>query len=374
MCIIPQPVRYNDSMNNNQQPRKVHYDEADETFPPSATPTPSVAQPSPPLPPPRPHKRHWGRIAGAIVLLILLGLGIYVAVLIKNVAKISTSPFTLTPLAADSTGRTNVLLLGEGDAGHAGEGLSDTMMLLSINKPTNQTAQVSIPRDLRVPIPGYGYAKINSANAQGGVTLAQQTVSNTFGVPIYYFVSTNFSGLVSVIDSVGGIEVDVRERLYDPEYPCDNNQYLACGMDIQPGLQHMDGATALKYVRCRKGTCGNDYGRALRQQEVVNLLVAKIMTWQTLLNPSKLIPLTSSLSGALKTNMGAVQMGEFGLSWLSGRKHQPITLVLSTFPGNYLVDDPSSSDLLPKGGNFTTISNRIENIFTLPTLASDIPK
>jgi LCP family protein required for cell wall assembly len=354
-------------MKNNQSPRRVRNEDSSRV--PEASKVSSLASKEPI----RNNKRHWGRLVGFSIFIIVVTLGIYAAVIIKNIAKISSAPFILAPLSADSSGRTNLLLLGEGDDGHDGEGLTDTMMLLSMNKPTDQRAQVSVPRDLRVYLSGYGYTKINSANARGGVTLAQRTVSDTLGVPISYYILTNFSGLVGVIDAVGGVQVDVKKRLYDPDYPCDNDQYKSCGMDIQPGLQHMDGPTALKYARCRKGTCGNDYGRAQRQQEIINLLAAKIITWQTLLNPSKLIPLTNALAGALKTNMGAVQMGEFGWNWIMAQKHNPITLVISTFPGNYLIGDPYSSDLLPKGGTFNAIQNRVQNIFTLPIQVSDIP-
>jgi LCP family protein required for cell wall assembly len=353
--------------NDYQQPRQVRFStEVQGSLEPEYRPAPQDKNP-------RNRWRIWIKITAIIVLILVILLALYAGVLVRNVAKISTVPLSLSPLVGDGMGRTNVLLLGVGDEGHAGQNLSDTIMLMSANKSTKQNAQISIPRDLRVYIPGYGYGKINSANAKGGVDLAGTTVSNMLDVPINYYVTTNFSGLVGIIDSVGGLDVDVAQRLYDADYPCDDNQYRACGVDIQTGRQHMDGATALKYARCRKGTCGNDYGRAMRQQEVINLLTKKIITWQTILNPKKLIPLTNALSGAIQTNMGVVQMGEFGLTWMNGYKNNPIMLVLSTFPGNYLVVDSHSSDLLPIGGSFSTISERVQGIFTLPTLPSDIP-
>lgn len=354
-------------MRNNLEPRRVRQ---------SANPVVGspVSVASLVIESPKRHNRRWKRVGGIVAIVLAVVFSIYVTMLVINVAKVSTVPFSFTRMADDGKGRTNLLLLGEGDDAHAGKGLTDTIILMSANKLTSQTSQVSVPRDIRVAISGYGDGKINSANALGGVPLAEQTVSNTLGVPVNYYALTNFSGMAAVIDSVGGLEVNVTERLYDTEYPCDNDQYKVCGLDIQPGLQHMDGATALKYIRCRKGTCGNDYGRAQRQQEIINLLLGKIMMWQTLLNPWRLIPLTNSLSGALQTNMGGVQMGEFGFAWLKGQKHSPIGLVLSTFPGNYLMGDRYSSDLLPIGGTFEAIQNRAQNIFTMPAQPSDIPQ
>src|SRR5207342_2327164 len=106
--------------------------------------------------------------------LAVVGYGGYLAI---NVAKISTQPLQLGGLVSDETGRVNILVLGVGDPGHSGEGLSDTMMVLSMDTKTKRIAQISIPRDLRVKIPGYGYNKINAANAYGGVALAQQVVA-----------------------------------------------------------------------------------------------------------------------------------------------------------------------------------------------------
>ena len=233
---------------------------------------------------------------------------------------------------------------------------------------------MSVPRDLRVNIPGYGEGKINSANADGGVSLAVQTVSETLGVPIQYYVMVDFTGLQKLVDAVGGVDVNVTDRLVDPEYPCADNQYAVCGLDIEPGLQHMDGARALEYVRCRKGTCGNDFGRAARQQEILNLVREKAVKWDVLLNPTKLKPITAAIGGSVQTDMSVRQMLELGWDWQQAQKNNPIRLVLNYNQGNYLVGDPAgSSDLLPAAGDFSAIQDRVNNIFTEPTLPGDLP-
>ena len=319
--------------------------------------------------PPRVPRRRTGsfrRFLTALLLILLLGGIVYAVYIVSIVAKVSSNPLALTGLASDASGRTNVLVLGVGDPGHAGEKLSDTVMLLSLDGQSDRAAQVSLPRDLRVNIPGYGFSKINTANAKGGVELAQQTVSNTLDVPINYYLTTNFTGLKNLVDAAGGIDVEVKTALIDREYPCDDNQYKVCGLNIQPGLQHMDGATALKYVRCRKGTCGNDFGRLARQQEVLALLRPKLTDWRLAFQPTRLRLIAQAAQEGIKTDMGLVQLLTLAQRWQGG-KQEPVKLVLSTAPCGYLRSDPfGSSDLLPIGGNFTAIQRAVRDIFETP--------
>lgn len=323
---------------------------------------------------PEPEKRRrWPKVLAAFLILILLVACGYIGLIIYNVANISTKPFNFLGLTKDDTGRTNILVLGVGDKGHAGEGLSDTMMVLSVDSRTNRVAQISIPRDMRVEIPGYGYKKINQANALGGVDLARQTVSNTLGIPIHYYVQTNFTGLKGMVDAVGGIDVSVKDRLYDPEYPCEVDDGSVCGIDIQPGKQHMDGAKALQYARCRKGTCGDDFGRAARQQEVINLLREKMTQWSVILNPFRLAPLTSALKSSIQTDLGSYEMAQLGHAWQQAQKHEPIRLVLHMGNGGYLRSSGDSSDLVPVGGSYEAIQERVQGIFDLPVQPTDLP-
>ncbi len=315
--------------------------------------------------PPRVHrprrKRVFRVLRWSLLLIVVAFLG-YAAFLTQYVAKISTQPISFSGLSTDDSGRTNILVLGVGDPGHAGQNLSDTMMVLSLNTKTKRAAQLSVPRDLRVDVPGYGVSKINAANAEGGPALAEQTVSNTLGIPINYYVLTDFTGLSDIVDAVGGINVNVTQELEDPEYPCANNQYKVCGLDIKPGEQHMDGALALEYVRCRKGTCGNDFGRAARQQEVLNLVRAKILTPQVLLNPMTMQKIASAVRNNVTTDLGSVQLAEFAVGWQQAQKNNPVQFVYSTAPGGLLTDAPDSSDLLPIGGNFSAMQQKAQTI------------
>ncbi len=335
---------------------------------------PALEQPVP-LPRSRPpRRRKWRRFLAVVFVLLTVAVVGYAAVIINNVARISTQPFDLTGLATDTTGRTNILVLGVGDPGHSGEKLSDSMMVVSLDTRTKQVAQISLPRDLRVKVPGYGYNKVNLANALGGPKLAEQTVSDTLGIPLHYYVETNFTGLKKLVDAVGGVDVDVQQRLVDREYPCDDNPGKSCGLVIEAGRQHMDGAKALQYARCRKGTCGDDFGRAKRQQEIIGLVRDKAANWQTIVDPAKLTPVTAALRDGLETDMGAVQLIQLALDWQAAQKNQPIHLVLSTAKGGYLKGSRSGGDLLPADGTFDAIQERVQNIFSVPPQPGDVPE
>ena len=314
-----------------------------------------------------PPKRYLIRKILLVLLLLVILFALYIG---YNLLKYRLIPLVLGHLKAKPKVGLTPLVLGIGDPGHAGENLSDTIMVVSIEPQSHKAALISIPRDLRVNIPGYGYAKINQANSDGeryhypggGAKLAEQTITDNLGLPIHYYALTNFNGLKSLVDAVGGVDITVTERLYDPEYPCDNNQYAVCGLDIEPGHYHMNGTLALQYARCRKGTCGNDFGRALRQQEVLSQIREKAFKWQNFLNPLKLSLISETLGNNLKTDLTTDNLIELGLIWRQITPDRTQNVVLSTQPGNFLKSS-GTSDLVPVGGNFNQIQNYLQNIF-----------
>jgi LCP family protein required for cell wall assembly len=356
--------------NSNKIPRFRHPDAlASRSCDLSAEPqTPQLRQSRSPQISPRPPRRTKGLIRKIIGIAFFAGIliiVIYVAYILSIVAKISTNSWQLGGLVNDGNGRTNILVLGQGDPGHAGQDLTDTMLLLSIDTPGNKVAQISVPRDLRVQIPNYGYYKINAANALGGTDLAEKTISSTLGIPVHYYFKTDFSGMKGLVDAIGGLSINVKTRLVDAQYPCDDNQYKVCGLDIEPGLQHMNGTRVLQYVRCRKGTCGNDFGRAARQQEVIGLIRPKLTDPRLLLHPFELKTIVTAVKDSIHTDLGIVQLLEIARTWHAAEANSPKNLVLSTSPGGLLKPDPAgSSDLLTIGGDYSMISQAIENIFT----------
>lgn len=211
-------------------------------------------------------------------------------------------------IKGEEEGRINILLLGMGGEGHDGAYLTDTIILASI-KPGEKISMLSIPRDLVVPIPDYGWRKINNANAfkefrepGSGGEFTSQIISQTFGVPINYYVRIDFDGFKKIIDDLGGIGIYVEKSFTDYSYPTFDFKYQT--VSFEKGWQIMDGETALKFVRSRHGTNGesSDFARSKRQQKVLLALKEKILSLGTLINPQKIYKIISNYKENVKTN------------------------------------------------------------------------
>ena len=267
-------------------------------------------------------KYRWGlRLIVAVIILAILAGGAIAVISLTSLNKVLQKrtgiaaaglkgDLELSKLKGEGEGRVNILLLGTGDAGHAGEGLTDTMIVASIDPKSKDVAMLGIPRDLYVKIPGFGWDKVNSAHALAeqenpgsGPELAKKTISEFIGQPIHYFVRLDFTGLKSAVDSLGGVDIYNSSYLSDTEYPCDTSESKSCGFKLNSGYYHMDGALALKYARCRKGTCGDDYGRARRQQSVVVGMRDQALRLGNILNPAKVADLIGIAGDHLKTDI-----------------------------------------------------------------------
>lgn len=237
-----------------------------------------------------------------------------------------------------SNGRVNILLLGIGGGSHDGPNLTDTIIYAGLDAVTQKITLVSIPRDTWIP---RLHDKINLAYAQGemnnnhaGKEDAKKVVGEVTGQPIDYVFRIDFAGFVKVIDELGGIDVTVKHTLDDYEYPISGKEDDTCGLsseeiqaftatdsaetDIQakfacrykhlhfdPGLQHMDGTTALEFVRSRHalGSEGTDFARSSRQQIVIEAVRQKIFSIQTLLNPSKVMSIYNIVQDSIDTDI-----------------------------------------------------------------------
>lgn len=163
----------------------------------------------------------------------------------------------------------NVLIMGSDYAPHRGSGYrTDVMMILSLNPGQGTASLISLPRDLYVYIPGWRMDRINTADPRGGPDLAAQTILYNFGIPIHHYARMNFSGFTSLINSLGGIEVEVTGYLHDE---CGGTWYR-----YSPGSYQMNGHTALCYVRMRKNS--SDFDRLRRQQEVMQAIFRKVLS------------------------------------------------------------------------------------------------
>ncbi|WP_231038539.1 LCP family protein [Pectinatus haikarae] len=172
-------------------------------------------------------------------------------------------------VAAD---KATVMIMGV-DSRHDDVGRSDTLMVATIDPKKNQAALLSVPRDTRVKIKGYGWDKINAAYAYGGHDLTRQTVEQFLGVPMDHYIIINMEGFQKIIDAIGGVDIDVEKRMVYSD-PWDDEGGL--DINLHPGMQHMDGKTAVTYVRYRDEE--GDIGRIGRQQKFMKAVMDKVLS------------------------------------------------------------------------------------------------
>ena len=219
----------------------------------------------------------------ALVIALLIG-----SVLVADARLNRTS--AMPDQQISGTSGTNWLLVGSdsrtglsekdverlGTGGDLGTVRTDTIMLMHLplrGKPT----LVSIPRDSYVPVPGYGYDKINAAFSIGGPQLLVETVEQNTGLHVDRYAEIGMGGLAGVVDAAGGVEICVAEPIDDP----------LANINLQPGCQEMDGPTALGYVRTR-ATAQGDLDRVARQREFMTTLVTRVLSPSVYLNPFRM--------------------------------------------------------------------------------------
>ncbi len=197
-----------------------------------------------------------------------------------------TPDLTSPDLVWQGKERVNVLVLGiDRRTGEEGYFRTDTMLVLTLDPVTETGGVLSIPRDLWVPIPGYGVERINAAHVfgqrynhpGGGPALAAKTVENNLGIPIHYHVRVDFSAFVELVDRIGGIDIYVEEEIRDPTYPSHDpaDPYGYDPLYIEAGQHHFDGEMALRYARTRH-SAGGDFDRARRQQQVLKAMFERV--------------------------------------------------------------------------------------------------
>ncbi len=219
--------------------------------------------------------------------------------------------------------RINILLLGSdtdqkftnADGSH--NYLAQSDIVVTIDPASKTVGMLSIPRDFWINVPGSGMHKLDEAYSlggpalgtgaysPGGVALSRLTIFQDFGIPINYYAWVGLDGFVKVIDTVGGVDVDVLHPITDDNYPDDvgnktSDLYAYKRLYIPPGPQHLSGPEALEYVRSRHADLVGDFGRSARQQQVLSALKTKLN------NPdivSKLPEIANDLNGYVKTDM-----------------------------------------------------------------------
>jgi LCP family protein required for cell wall assembly len=217
----------------------------------------------------------------------------------------TTAEPTVTIPPLDSNQRINFLVLGSDNDLKREEArpLTQSMIVVTVDPKHDKVTLLSIPRDFWVPIRGHGMAKIDLASKYGGVALARETVENLFHIPIDYYAWVGLHGFIRVIDTFGGISLDVTHPILDDTYPNDlssGNPYAYRRIFVPPGWQHMTGTQALEYVRSRHGDRISDFGRSARQQQVLLRLRQKINAMDVI---THLPALADDLSSSVRTDL-----------------------------------------------------------------------
>lgn len=199
----------------------------------------------------------------------------------------------------------SVLLLGidTGDDGRVEQGRSDTTIVATVNPRDKQTTLVSLARDTYVDIPGQGKQdKLNHAYAFGGASLAMDTVENYLNIPINHYVSINMAGLKELVNAVGGIEVN------------NNLTFSQDGYDFTIGEISLDGEQALSYSRMRYEDPNGDYGRQERQRKVIEGIVQKVLSLNSVSNYQEIL---TAVSDNMKTDLSFDDMKKIALDYRS---------------------------------------------------------
>lgn len=194
----------------------------------------------------------------------------------------------------------NTLFLGIDEA------RSDTMIVARYNKENHKIVLLSIPRDTRVEVPGYGLDKINSAAARKeGTALAMETVGNLLGIPIHHYVKVNFKGAERIVDILGGVEVNVPMNMnYD-----DPAQNLS--IHLKKGTQVLNGKNAVKFARFRSGYPDQDLGRIKAQQQLIRAFIDKLTSPSVI---PKALSIADAMSKCIKTNLDSSDIAHYAMN------------------------------------------------------------
>ncbi|NTU67037.1 MAG: LCP family protein [Candidatus Moranbacteria bacterium] len=284
-------------------------------------------------------------------------------------------------LKGAETGRINILLLGTAGKGKPGQNLTDTIMILSVNLKTNQVALLSLPRDLYARVPGtYYQSKINSVyqaalnrsgnNPDEAANSIKETVKDITSLDMNYYVVLDFDGFKQVVDAVGGINITSERDIYDATYPGPNYSYET--FELKKGFHQLDGATALKYARERHDDPEGDFGRAKRQQQIMQATKNKIFSAGTFFNIVAINNLINALGDNIRTDISPNEAASFF----------ELSKKLDTANINNVVVDAWNSDsllkvshvmvgnvrafvLIPRISNYSEIHDLAQNVFDL---------
>ncbi|MFD0896319.1 LCP family protein [Loigolactobacillus binensis] len=261
--------------------------------------------------------RRWPKILLAVIAVIVLiggGFAAYAYYQTKQTAdkiyKSSNDSDANATAAVKEKKPLSILLLGidTGADGRTDKGRSDTMIVATINPTTKKTTFVSIPRDTMAEMTASGETsiqKINSAYEIGGAKTAKKTVSKLLNIPINYYLTLNMGGLAKIVNAVGGVTVT------------SNLTFTFNNITIKKGTHHLNGKQALSFARMRYDDPKGDYGRQLRQQQVIKAVTKKLLSMNGVANYQKILKVVQN---NLQTDLSFSDMKGLAVNYRSAAK------------------------------------------------------
>ena len=269
---------------------------------------------------------------------------------------VSSNDVTILPVAtpnvtpATAQSRINILIVGIDSSEIRNHALTDTMLVVSVDPTTKTAAMVSFPRDIAdFPLWSGGtyHGKINALMTDatkhparfpdGGITTLTKELGFLLGIPIHYYAAINLDGFEAMIDEVGGVTIINNSQIDDPSYG-GWKVPGKIGFQLSAGKHTLDGATALAYVRSRKGAGNNDFERARRQQQLLIALEHKLS------DPTMLPKLPRLLDDATRTITTSFPADRLAEMLDLGRSIDDASITRKVLGPPYALSDPNASD------------------------------
>ena len=244
---------------------------------------------------PKKKRKKRNPILTVLLLLVLLAGGLWCGYTVTGL--VLPDPHAgLSDQQKEMLNNVNILVLGCDEREGENQARADVIIVATIRPDDKEVSLFSIPRDTRVTIEGHGKDKINHAMAFGGIPLITDSVELLLGIHIDHAVKVNFDGFINVIDALGGVNINVPEKMYKPLE----------AIDLLPGYQTLYGEDALAFVRWRGDGLG-DYGRIARQQQFIAALTEKVKN----MSVGQALDVLDAVMDSIETDMSVREMTSY---------------------------------------------------------------